>query len=109
MRAKKDVTTVVIICEIQPEKIDLAREEFSTIIKTVVANESACTRIRFWAGARCRTVRRTMLEVRLFGLDGSFAAVLRRRRERSLRFDSVNCSGHFARSTCKIAMSSITG
>ena len=42
MRANKNLTTVVIICQIQSGKTDLARQEFSAIIKTVVASESAC-------------------------------------------------------------------
>lgn len=42
MRANTDLTTVVITCLIQPGKSELARQEFSDVIKTVVANESAC-------------------------------------------------------------------
>jgi quinol monooxygenase YgiN len=42
MLSKKDVTTVVITCQIQPGKADVARQEFSAIITTVVANEAAC-------------------------------------------------------------------
>ena len=42
MRANKDLTTVVITCQIQPGKSQLARQEFSAIIKTVVTNEAAC-------------------------------------------------------------------
>ena len=42
MRAKEDLTTVVITCQIQPGKAESARQEFSAIIKTVVANEAAC-------------------------------------------------------------------
>lgn len=42
MRASTDLTTVVITCQIQPGKAELARQEFSDIIKTVLTNESAC-------------------------------------------------------------------
>lgn len=42
MRANESLTTVVITCNIQPGKADVARQEFSAIIKTVVANEPAC-------------------------------------------------------------------
>lgn len=42
MRANSNLTTVVITCQIQPGKTDVARQEFSAIIKTVVASESAC-------------------------------------------------------------------
>ena len=42
MRAQKGLTTVVINCQIQPGKAEIARQEFSAIIKTVVANEAAC-------------------------------------------------------------------
>jgi quinol monooxygenase YgiN len=34
--------TVVITCPIQLDKIEMARREFESIIKTVVANEPAC-------------------------------------------------------------------
>lgn len=42
MRANSDLITVVITCQIQPGKTEIARQEFSTIIKTVVTNEAAC-------------------------------------------------------------------
>jgi quinol monooxygenase YgiN len=42
MRSREDLTTVVITCQIQTGKVELARQEFSEIIKTVVANEVAC-------------------------------------------------------------------
>lgn len=42
MRSNTDRTTVVITCQIQPGKSALARQEFSSIIKTVVTNEAAC-------------------------------------------------------------------
>jgi quinol monooxygenase YgiN len=42
MRAASTLTTVVITCQIQPGKVDLARQEFTSIIETVVANEAAC-------------------------------------------------------------------
>jgi len=38
--------TVLIACSIVPDKIELARQEFTTIISTVVTNESACHGIR---------------------------------------------------------------
>ena len=37
-----DLVTVVIVCDIQSGKTDLARKEFADIIETVVANEAAC-------------------------------------------------------------------
>ena len=42
MNNTKDLVTVVITCQIQPGKAEIAREEFSAIIKTVVNNETAC-------------------------------------------------------------------
>jgi len=42
MSTHTDGVTVVIVCPIQPDKTELARREFSTIIQTVVANETAC-------------------------------------------------------------------
>lgn len=42
MRASSDLITVVITCQIQPGKTEIARQEFSTIIKTVVTTEAAC-------------------------------------------------------------------
>jgi quinol monooxygenase YgiN len=42
MRSTSDLTTIVITCRIQPGRSELAREEFSGIIQTVVSNESAC-------------------------------------------------------------------
>lgn len=42
MQAKRELTTVVIICQIQPGKADIARQEFAKIITTVVSNEAAC-------------------------------------------------------------------
>jgi quinol monooxygenase YgiN len=42
MRANEGWTTVVISCQIQAGKAEIARQEFSAIIKTVVANEAAC-------------------------------------------------------------------
>jgi quinol monooxygenase YgiN len=42
MSANTDRVTVVIACPIQPDKIDLARREFTDIIKTVVTQEAAC-------------------------------------------------------------------
>ncbi|MDQ3040143.1 MAG: antibiotic biosynthesis monooxygenase [Pseudomonadota bacterium] len=42
MRANTDFTTVAITCQIQPGKAELARQEFSDIIKTVMTNEAAC-------------------------------------------------------------------
>jgi quinol monooxygenase YgiN len=42
MRANHDLVTVVITCQIQPGKTENAREEFATIIKTVVTKEAAC-------------------------------------------------------------------
>ena len=42
MRAQEGLTTVVINCQIQHGKAEIARQEFSAIIKTVVANEAAC-------------------------------------------------------------------
>jgi quinol monooxygenase YgiN len=38
--------TVLIACQIAPDKVDLARGEFTAIIRTVVTNEPACHRIR---------------------------------------------------------------
>jgi quinol monooxygenase YgiN len=38
--------TVLIACTIVPDKMDLARQEFTAIIRTVVTNESACRSIR---------------------------------------------------------------
>ena len=42
MTTNTNLTTVVITCQIQPDKNDMARQEFAAIIKTVVASESAC-------------------------------------------------------------------
>jgi quinol monooxygenase YgiN len=42
MSTHTDLVTVVISCKIQPDKVDLARREFTDIIATVVANEVAC-------------------------------------------------------------------
>lgn len=42
MRTSSDLTTVVITCRIQPGRSELARREFSAIIKTVVSDEAAC-------------------------------------------------------------------
>ncbi len=42
MITRMDSLTVVIVCDIQSDKTDVAREEFAEIIKTVVANEAAC-------------------------------------------------------------------
>ena len=42
MRANHDLITVVIVCQIQPGKAEIARQEFSKIIKIVVTNEAAC-------------------------------------------------------------------
>ncbi|HSB26811.1 MAG TPA: putative quinol monooxygenase [Pyrinomonadaceae bacterium] len=42
MNRRKELVTVVITCQIQPGKAEMAREEFSAIIKTVVDNEAAC-------------------------------------------------------------------
>lgn len=38
--------TVLIACQIVPDKVNLALREFTAIIKTVVTNESACHSIR---------------------------------------------------------------
>jgi quinol monooxygenase YgiN len=38
--------TVIIACQIEPDKIEMARREFTNIIATVVANEAACHGIR---------------------------------------------------------------
>ncbi len=38
--------TVLIACPIAPEKVDVARREFTDIIATVVAKEAACHGIR---------------------------------------------------------------
>lgn len=38
--------TVLIACSILPDKVDLARQEFAAIIRTVVTNEAACHSIR---------------------------------------------------------------
>jgi quinol monooxygenase YgiN len=38
--------TVLIACRIVPDKIDIARREFTSIIANVVANEAACHGIR---------------------------------------------------------------
>jgi quinol monooxygenase YgiN len=38
--------TVLIACPIVPDKVDLARREFTAIISTVVTNEAACRSIR---------------------------------------------------------------
>ena len=37
---------VIITCQIEPGKAELARQEFTAIIATVVANEAACHDIR---------------------------------------------------------------
>ncbi len=42
MNSNSDVVTVVITCKIQPDKVEIARQEFTAIIKTVVTNEKAC-------------------------------------------------------------------
>jgi len=42
MTSNRDLTTVVITCQIQPGKMDIAREEFTAIIKTVVSKEATC-------------------------------------------------------------------
>ena len=42
MGTTRDGVTVVIICPIQPDKVELARQEFSAIIQTVVSNEAEC-------------------------------------------------------------------
>ncbi len=46
MNATAESVTVVITCPIQPGKMEMARREFEAIIKTVVANETACHGIR---------------------------------------------------------------
>ena len=46
MNANTKSVTVVITCSIQTGKMELAKREFETIIKTVVANEKACHGIR---------------------------------------------------------------
>ena len=38
--------TVLIACQIVPDKIDLAQREFTAVISTVVTNEAACRGIR---------------------------------------------------------------
>ena len=42
MRTNTESITVIITCQIEPGKADLARQEFTAIIATVVANEAAC-------------------------------------------------------------------
>ena len=42
MRAYRDLTTVVITCQVQPGQLEVARREFAEIITTVTANEAAC-------------------------------------------------------------------
>ena len=46
MPVNSESVTVLIACQIVPDKVDLARQEFSAIIRTVVTNESACHSIR---------------------------------------------------------------
>ena len=46
MRTNSDSITVIITCQIEPGKAELARQEFTAIIATVVANEDACHGIR---------------------------------------------------------------
>ena len=46
MPINHQTVTVLIACSIVPDKVDLARREFTAIIRTVVANESACHRIQ---------------------------------------------------------------
>ncbi len=42
MSTDTELTTVVITCQIQPGKMEIARQEFSAIVTTVVTNEAAC-------------------------------------------------------------------
>jgi quinol monooxygenase YgiN len=42
MARNSDSVTVLISCQIQPDKVELARDEFTKIIATVVAKEAAC-------------------------------------------------------------------
>jgi quinol monooxygenase YgiN len=46
MPINKHTVCVLIACQIVPDKMDRARREFTAIIRTVVANESACHAIR---------------------------------------------------------------
>jgi quinol monooxygenase YgiN len=42
MNLNSEQVTVIITCQIQPGKSDIARRDFVDIIKSVVANEAAC-------------------------------------------------------------------
>ena len=46
MSTNAESVTVVITCQIEPGKAGVARQEFTAIIATVVANEAACHGIR---------------------------------------------------------------
>ena len=46
MPINSESVTVLIACRIAPDKIEVARREFTAIIATVVTNESACHAIR---------------------------------------------------------------
>ena len=47
MPTNTESVTVIIACQIEPSKVEVARQEFTAIIATVVANEAACHGIRF--------------------------------------------------------------
>jgi quinol monooxygenase YgiN len=46
MNANSKSVTVVITCAIKPDKMEMAKRELEAIIKTVMANETACHGIR---------------------------------------------------------------
>ena len=46
MNKQPTPVTVVITCAIKPQMVDIARQELEAVIKTVMANESACHGIR---------------------------------------------------------------
>ena len=46
MQTNTESVTIIITCQIEPSKVELARQEFTEIIATVVANEAACHGIR---------------------------------------------------------------